>query len=113
MSVSTLAAAVADPTVALVAAGILDKADQFISDGTNVLKSAGIALALFLLLKNLMASFTVVRLITSGLLAGALVWLVSNLNIVSDSVGDEIDSPAAAAVIDAVVHLPVLPLGPV
>jgi hypothetical protein len=108
----TLAVAATDPTVTFVAAGILDKANRFISDGTNLLKSAGVALALYLLLKNLMASFTVVRLITSGLLAGALVWLVSNMSSVSDSVGDEVNKPAVA-VVGIVTLLPVGPFGQV
>lgn len=113
MSLSTLAAVAGDPATMLVAAGILDKANQFVSDGTNLLKGAGAALALYLLLKNLLASFTVVRLITSGLLAGALIWLVSNLNFVSDRVGEEVNKPAAAAVVNAVAQLPAWPFGQV
>lgn len=111
MSLSTLAAATGDPATMLVAAGILDKANQFVSDGTNLLKGAGALLALYLLLKNVLASFTVVRLITSGLLAGALVWLVSNLDFVSDKVDEEVNKPSAAAVVHAVAQLPVWPVG--
>ncbi len=91
--------AAADSVNAVLAVGIVEKANQFISDGTELLKGAAGALALYFLIKNLVRSFTFVTLIVSGLLAGLLIWIVGNMNVVKDMTGDEINKPSASATV--------------
>ncbi|MFH5207883.1 hypothetical protein [Antrihabitans spumae] len=104
---SVLLAAATDPATVVLAEGIFTKANGLVDSGTDLLRSAAGALAIFFLLKNLIASFTVVRLVTSALIGGALLWVVFNMNTISDSTGEELAAThAAPAVVLTVAALP-------
>lgn len=93
----SIALAATDPNNAVLAVGLFDKAQEFTSDGKLLLQSAAGCLVLFFLLKNLMASFTVARLISSALIGGAALWVVFNMDVLKDSTGEELESAPAAA----------------
>ena len=96
----SVALAATDPHNAILAAGLFDKAQEFTSNGKLLLQSAAGCLVLFFLLKNLMASFTVARLITSALIGGAALWVVFNMDVLKDSTGEEFESaPAAVSIV--------------
>ena len=93
------ALAATDPSNAVLAIGLFDKAQEITSDGKLLLQSAAGCLVLFFVLKNLMASFTVARLIISALIGGAALWVVFNMDVLKDSTGEELESAPA------VVHI--------
>ena len=86
----SLALAAADPNTAIVAAGVFEKIGELTNNGKVALQSAASCLVLDFLLRNLMQSFTIARLVVSALIGAAALWVVFNMDSLKDRTGEDL-----------------------
>ncbi|PSL06961.1 hypothetical protein CLV30_102350 [Haloactinopolyspora alba] len=81
----------------VVRAGILDWASATAVDLRPVLQTVAITVAvLFVIYKAVQSKFSLGTIVVSALAAGVFVWVVFNVNTLSDTIGEDLpgDSPA-------------------
>ncbi|PPF32629.1 hypothetical protein [Pseudoclavibacter sp. AY1H1] len=86
------------------AEGILDRANGLIVDMTAVFNTAVVfVVCVVVLIVTLKGGFTVVKLVSSGLVGALVIWLVvgSGLVNLSGSVGSELESSATVVTIES------------
>ncbi|NHP17822.1 hypothetical protein G8767_30190 [Rhodococcus sp. IC4_135] len=86
----SIALAAADPNTAVLAAGVFDKIAELTSNGKLALQSAAGCLVLFFLLRNLIQSFTIARLVVTSLICAAALWVVFNMDSLKDRTGEDL-----------------------
>lgn len=81
----------------VVRAGLLDWASETAVDLRPVLQTVAITVAvLFVIYKAVQSKFSLGTIVVSALAAGVFVWVVFNVNSLSDTIGEDLpgDSPA-------------------
>lgn len=97
-----------DPDQAILAASLTERASSLLNSAEGLLKAALVVIVLFFLIKNLVESFTVARLIISTVIGAAAVAIGTNMSIFADSAEEEFENTAHPAQIVEVVHTGVI-----
>lgn len=91
---------ITDTHSVLLSAGWFDTANGWADDGETLLKNAAACIAIFFIIRQMIASFTVTRLVAALLLSGGLLWGVNNVDIIESKVDDDIAATGQVGVVD-------------